>query len=1123
VTIFVTGSLEDHDLPWHDTRFEVVAKPKVLTFTAANWQTPQTVTISAMDDKLDELTELHVMSHIVLSDDASYNSSGVANRENDETLGNAKAGVTFQRGVFSSNPRHIGSWPSSQGIPTSPSTNEVNVAIHDNDHAGILFVSDQKRFNGGKCVQCERCHTCWFGTCAGRTDIACDDCNRCIADGCNSVYCTGVSSYAKTASNPEGKKMVTSGSWPRELDYAPIGSTTSVSVREYGSNDTYGVKLMSQPFAAVTVMVHNSAPSELGVTPTSLTFTPSRFANGSGWKHTQYVTVYAIADDEAESLEAYTLSHSSNSADPLYNTANGTVPMFPGSINVGVYDNVGVVLSKTIVEPRENGQHDVYSVTLSSAPMHSEMVNYTSPPYRFNIECSKDTYVENLQANSSHGYAPELKIAKNGSTGLQTSYLTFPIGDKGDDGLNLEMAAGASVVGAAFLRLYRIKGGENNGVGGISVSVAPVNDSSWKEEDLSHLCLHNEQQCEISSYQQTQINGTNRTVAIRTGKTFTPLTIIPISGMSAYQSWTTTPVPVRTVFNRTSNVYEDLETDWIDLDVTGPINEALRLKMSKISLKVFVTARADRLAVNYSDQVVFASRENPSVLRRPHLLINPSGTVNLAHGKPSQQSTAGGAENKAVDGIVHVSDESSYAMTPVVAKTPWWQTDLLNTAAIESVILYVRALATESSNRASPTVQAYIMLADTPYVKSDGNPITDINEALAHSKLKTLRTITRKPAAQLSSSHSLIEVKWNIGDQVSGIWDAGIYEDRRLLFPKARYLRVQGKGFSYMQLAEVKIFKPASASTKIAVGAYLRKPSLLRNDSAVKVSPSDSCNTLNQCRSELVFTPGNFDQAQNVTVDALNDDVAAGQLSVAITHRSRSTDIDYNRAGVCDNPRKCHLGALFRPQSTVQALLRDEDEAGISLSVNTVNVTEGAHFYPNAKVFQKLENITTFTISCSEPRRTLSEADKKMGIKDDWCTAAFDGDITSVAKMSKSTTMMLSGRGQSQVQLTFDQVKKINVIKIYKPALAPLSNLKASRGVKRITLYHYVSGSGWEPVPNGSFNIPWGSVEHAAWHTFSGFSTNSQYLQIRINDVYGTEGADLFEVVFTRVHRYSNP
>jgi hypothetical protein len=57
---------------------QVAPSPPTATFTPANWNTPQTVTLTAIDDALAEGTHAGTVSHTVTSVDANYNARAVA-------------------------------------------------------------------------------------------------------------------------------------------------------------------------------------------------------------------------------------------------------------------------------------------------------------------------------------------------------------------------------------------------------------------------------------------------------------------------------------------------------------------------------------------------------------------------------------------------------------------------------------------------------------------------------------------------------------------------------------------------------------------------------------------------------------------------------------------------------------------------------------------------------------------------------------------------------------------------------------------------------------------------------------------------------------------------------------
>ena len=78
--------------------------------------------------------------------------------------------------------------------------------------------------------------------------------------------------------------------------------------------------------------------------------------------------------------------------------------------------------------------------------------------------------------------------------------------------------------------------------------------------------------------------------------------------------------------------------------------------------------------------------------------------------------------------------------------------------------------------------------------------------------------------------------------------------------------------------------------------------------------------------AQLVFTPGNWNTAQSVTVSAVDDALAEGAHVETITHAAASSDGNYNGISV----------------ASVTVNVTDNDSAGVSVTPTTVNVTEGA-------------------------------------------------------------------------------------------------------------------------------------------------------------------------------------
>ena len=133
---------------------------------------------------------------------------------------------------------------------------------------------------------------------------------------------------------------------------------TSLTVAE-GDSSSYTVVLTSQPTSAVTVTVSRTGSTDVAMSQSSLTFTPSN------WSTAQTVTVTAAQDADA-SNDAATIRHAVTGADYATVTA--------ASVTVTVTDDetvsTGVVLTVAPVTVSENAATTTVTVTatLNQAP-----------------------------------------------------------------------------------------------------------------------------------------------------------------------------------------------------------------------------------------------------------------------------------------------------------------------------------------------------------------------------------------------------------------------------------------------------------------------------------------------------------------------------------------------------------------------------------------------------------------------------------------------------------------------------------------------------------------------------------------------------------------------------------
>ena len=314
-----------------------------LTFTGSDWETPQTVTVSADQDE-DARDDTATLSHSVASTDGDYNGIGVSEVEvtatDDETAGVsilpeeltiAEGGSDTYRVVLTSKPSH-----------------EVTVTINHGGDNDIDSDPDRLTFSPSNWNQ-EKTVT----VTSAQDDDARDD----------------TATLSHTVSSTDGDY---NGITVPEVDVtATDDETAGVSIRPEeltiteGGSDSYQVFLTSQPAHDVTVTISYSGDQDVSIDDQELTFT------GSDWETPQTVMVSAAQDDDARD-DVGTLSHSVASTDTDYNG----ISVSQVAVTATDDETAGVSITPTKLTIAEGGS-DAYQVVLTSQPTDEVTVTIT--------------------------------------------------------------------------------------------------------------------------------------------------------------------------------------------------------------------------------------------------------------------------------------------------------------------------------------------------------------------------------------------------------------------------------------------------------------------------------------------------------------------------------------------------------------------------------------------------------------------------------------------------------------------------------------------------------------------------------------------------------------------------
>ena len=254
---------------------EGVASPTSVTFTTANWHIPQTVTITGVDDDIDDGNMEYVIQNgETSSSDSNYqiwfdNFISVANT-NDDTKG-------FAISEISGNTSEAGGTVTFTVKLTSQPTADVTVPISSTDTTEGTVAPSSLTFTE------VNWNTAQTVTVTGvDDDIDDENINYSIALGEASSL---DSKYQDV--DPDDVAVVNEDDDTKGITVSAISGNTL----EAGGTATFTVKLTSQPTASVTVPISSTDTTEGTVSPSPLTFTEAN------WNTAQTVTVTGVDDD----------------------------------------------------------------------------------------------------------------------------------------------------------------------------------------------------------------------------------------------------------------------------------------------------------------------------------------------------------------------------------------------------------------------------------------------------------------------------------------------------------------------------------------------------------------------------------------------------------------------------------------------------------------------------------------------------------------------------------------------------------------------------------------------------------------------------------------------------------
>ncbi|MEG4521442.1 DUF4347 domain-containing protein [Microcoleus sp. C2D2] len=280
-----------------------------LTFTDANYNEPQTITVSGVDDLVaDGPQPYKIFTAAAVSTDANYNNLDpddvtVTNSDN-ETPGitvNQTAGLTTGESGSTANFTAV--------LNTQPLA-DVTIGLNSDNVAEGTVSTNSLTFTPANW------NTPQQVTVTGVEDS--------IADG-DIDYKIVTGAAVSTDANYNNRDVADVSITNQDNDTAGVSITpTQITATEGGAHDSYRIQLTSEPIAPVTITL--TTGNQIGaIAP--ITFT------ANNWNVAQTVTVQAVDDTVVEGAHSGNITHTVSSADTKYNAL-----VVPG-VTVAIADN----------------------------------------------------------------------------------------------------------------------------------------------------------------------------------------------------------------------------------------------------------------------------------------------------------------------------------------------------------------------------------------------------------------------------------------------------------------------------------------------------------------------------------------------------------------------------------------------------------------------------------------------------------------------------------------------------------------------------------------------------------------------------------------------------------------
>jgi hypothetical protein len=328
-----------------DDLTEGTVSPASVTFTVDDWDTPQEVTVTGVEDAIvDGPIVYNIVTASAVSEDIDYSGMNAANVSVTNTDNDPGIIVSPTSGLTTTEAGGTATFTIM--LSTLPSDN-VTIDLSSSNTAEGTVSPASVTFTSANGV------TPQTVTVTGVDDFA-DD-----GDIVYSIVTAQASSadglYA--AINPDDVSVTNTDNDTAGITVNPISGPTT----EAGGTATFTIVLTSEPLYDVTIGITSSNPAEGTVDPASVTFT------AGDWDTAQEVTVTGVDDFGDDGDIVYSIvTAQATSDDPLYAVIN------PDDVSVTNIDDdtAGITVSPTSgLITSENGETASFTIVLDSQPI----------------------------------------------------------------------------------------------------------------------------------------------------------------------------------------------------------------------------------------------------------------------------------------------------------------------------------------------------------------------------------------------------------------------------------------------------------------------------------------------------------------------------------------------------------------------------------------------------------------------------------------------------------------------------------------------------------------------------------------------------------------------------------